>query len=205
MVHDLIIDIETLGVRSNAVILSFACAAFNIEDRDTLKDIIDRSFYAKLDVPLQIKNGRKVEKSTVEWWSHQSKEARDVLKETSKDLGPIKALNMLNAYIEEHTKYDKKNSYIWSRGNAFDFPIMEDLYRENNIDIPWSVWKIRDVRTMIDVLTGSDDGNFDLGNDMPEKFVQHHAMFDAALDVLKMQKIYRLALDEKIDDGDIPF
>jgi len=43
---------------------------------------------------------------------------------------------------------------------------------------------------MIDCLTGSDNGYYNLRGGEPKSFVKHHALHDTALDCARMIEIY---------------
>jgi hypothetical protein len=66
-----IFDVETLGVESNAVILSAALIHFDPEKRPTYQDLIDDACFVKFKAKEQGHNGRTISKSTLEWWKTQ--------------------------------------------------------------------------------------------------------------------------------------
>ena len=62
-------DIETLGVESNAVVLSAALIHFDPEKRPTYQDLLDNALFVKLNSKDQVKRlGRTVDLGTLEWW-----------------------------------------------------------------------------------------------------------------------------------------
>jgi hypothetical protein len=193
MITHLNFDIETLGKKSDSVVLSLACIAFTFEDDTPYSEYILNGFYVKFDPVEQIKMGRTVDQDTIEWWKKQSEEARKVTKPSKDDVHVKQGLKLLREYIEK-TDYDWKVGYCWSRGNYFDFPMIEDLHRQVGLELPFNTWKIRDIRTMIDVLTGDDRGQYELRNGLPAEYVAHHALHDAALDVMRMKEIFKSLL-----------
>jgi hypothetical protein len=60
------------------------------------------------------------------------------------------------------------------------------------IEEPINTWKIRDVRTYIDVLTGSTTGIYELKSGTPKGFVKHNSLHDTALDIVRMKEIYKM-------------
>jgi hypothetical protein len=97
-------------------------------------------------------------------------------------------LRELNLFIA-NTAYSFNKSYAWSRGNNFDFPIIEDLYNQTQVKQNFNNWRVRDIRTYIDVLTGSDDAKYELDSGVPKEFIAHHPSHDCILDILKMKEI----------------
>ena len=65
-------DVETLGVGSDAVVLSMACIHFDPRTNPTYKELKESAFFVKMDAKDQVNRlGRKVDKSTIEWWGKQ--------------------------------------------------------------------------------------------------------------------------------------
>lgn len=61
-----IFDIESLGVESNAVVLSAALIYFDPEKRPTYQDLLDEACFVKFKSKEQAKVGRTVTLSTLE-------------------------------------------------------------------------------------------------------------------------------------------
>ena len=71
----IVVDLETLSTHSNACIVSIgACLVENLEITDT--------FYINVNGVEGRQAGLHVEPETIKWWEEQSKEARDLLKES---------------------------------------------------------------------------------------------------------------------------
>lgn len=190
-VTHLCFDIETLGKRENTVVLTIACVPFTFEDYVPYQSLVRDGFYVKFNAQEQIKKyHRSTCKDTIDWWKTQSKEARkEALEPHPDDASMIDGLDAMAQYIKK-CGYDWKKSYIWSRGTYFDFPKMESMYEQAEVKIPFNTWRIRDVRTYIDILTGVDDGKYMPKNPLPAEFVAHNALHDAARDVHAMKEIY---------------
>ena len=185
-------DIETLGLRENTVVTTLACVPFTFEDPMEYDQLVLRGFYVKFDVKEQLqKYKRSVCQSTMDWWKQQSKEAREnSILPSKNDVSLEQGLGFLTNFIQR-TNYNPKKSYVWCRGNYFDFPKIEDLYRDIDEEVPYNSWKIRDTRTFIDILTGVDNGNYDLKGGTPSTFVKHNALHDAAMDCARMIEIFQ--------------
>ena len=72
----IMIDLETMGVTPQAPIVSVGAVMFDPDTRKIGRKMSGKTFYAELDWEWQ---DRKPCESTVQWWSEQSKEARDAL------------------------------------------------------------------------------------------------------------------------------
>ena len=69
-------DVETLGVESNAVVLSAALIHFDPEKRPTYQDLLDNACFVKFNAKEQLDMGRTVSKSTLAWWKEQHEYVR---------------------------------------------------------------------------------------------------------------------------------
>lgn len=189
---NLCFDTETLGLYERAVVTSIGCVAFTFEGNTPYSEMIEYGFFAKFQVEEQIKKYKRVTTpSTMQFWAEQTKEAREKsIMPSPNDVSLEDGLQKLKSWIKE-SGYDFKNSFVWSRGNAFDFPKIESMYLDADISCPFNTWKIRDIRTFIDCLAGTDRGMYDLKNGEPEGFVKHHSLHDAAHDAAKMIEIYQ--------------
>lgn len=199
----LMLDTETLGKREDTVILSIACVPFTLEDHDYFKSYLNKGIMIKFSVEEQIKKfHRSITTDTIEWWKQQSKEARDAnLKPSPNDMTAVEGLTLLSKFISD-SGYNHKKSYVWARGTNFDFPKIEHFYEDcANLTLPFNTWKIRDTRTYIDILTGTDDGKYELKFGDIDNFVAHNCLHDAAMEAAKLSEIYYLLNEE----DDIPF
>lgn len=198
LIH-LMFDIETLGVRSNSVVLSLACVPFSFEKRECFLDYVQKGFFVKFDVKEQIKVYNRVfSQDTIDWWKKQDKEVRRNALEQSNSDKPLRVgIIQLCKYINT-TGYSFKNSYVFSRGSNFDFHIIEHLIEESvGITKPFNTWKIRDSKTAIDILCGVDNAKYDLQlGQKDEGFITHHSLHDAALEAAKLSEIYHIALEQ---------
>ena len=62
-----IFDTESLGVESNAVVLSAALIHFDPEMRPTYDDLLEDACFVKFSAKEQIDMGRTISKSTLQW------------------------------------------------------------------------------------------------------------------------------------------
>lgn len=184
----LMFDLETLGVSEvDTAIISLAIVPFTFDKVSSFQSLIDSGFYAKIDAKQQIGNGSKFDPDTIRWWRSQPYEAQQhSFIESPDDITVEEAFSQAADFIKK-SGYDFKNSFIWSRGTAFDFPKIEYRFKQIKRN-PVNYWKIRDVRTAIDCWTGSTNGQYEL--DVIPPHIKHHCLHDCALDVLAMQEIF---------------
>lgn len=198
MGKSVIYDWETLGQNfETSPVLSIGVLKFD-EDRFlsdkpySYDELLNNALYLKFDVMDQIKTyGKKVEKSTMEWWESQGEEAKVVLKPSSQDI-PI---TDLKSHLDEYVGNYGSIFRTWSRGNTFDPMFMRQIMRDANQDDPFPWWTIRDTRSFLDaLLIGLEqelkDNRF-VVSEWKEKFVAHDARHDIVVDVLRMQYLVR--------------
>lgn len=186
-------DLETLAVKEpNTVILAVACVPFSFGERKSYDEYIAKGFYRKIQAKPQILAGDAKNADTIKWWQSQPIEAqKNAFLPRADDVTVQQAFLELSDWIITETDYDKRNSWIWSRGSSFDFPKIEYRFDQiaSEIDCPINTWMIRDTRTMIDCLTGSKNGQYKLKQE-PTNFVKHHCLHDCAHDVVIMKEIF---------------
>lgn len=190
---NVVFDLESLARDPYAVVLSIGAVVFDPGEspanEETYQRLIETGFHVKFSVEDQItKYKRNVEDETLDWWSKQSQEARAILKPSSEDVDMLTGMLQLNDWLKS-CGYDFQDSYCWSRGTYFDFPMFYSMYNQTNVSPGFNGWKIRDTRTMIDCLTGSRRGKYEPEN-RPNGFIAHDALHDAAMDAYRMIDIF---------------
>lgn len=155
---DIMIDIETLGTGTNAVVLSIGAVKFDIE-----KGKIGSTFHMALDIQEQMNAGRVVDAQTLAWWMKQPQEVLTPLFEKAK---PVKEV------LELFTRWAGKNLYVHGNGAGFDITIMESLYSSMGKKHFWKYNKIMDLRTF---KRFSNPNNYTIDN----KGDKHNALDDA--------------------------
>jgi len=157
----IMIDLETLSTRPNAVILSIGAVKFTFEDG------MGEEFLINVDPVSCIQKGLHVDQETVEWWKKQPKEARDSWKVNPQPLDV--ALNSLVEFIGN----DVKKQLLWCHGATFDFPIISSACDACGINWPTKYWNELCSRTVFTLL--------DIRNDKIRKTQEgnHTALADA--------------------------
>lgn len=137
------IDIETLDTTQTAVVLSIAAVAFELTPEGPH---FDESGLWLLSLNEQLAAGRTISESTLQFWRDQSDDARAHWRDGIPQKVDL-VLDKLSSYI---TSRDVKN--IWANGITFDIGIVESLYREQGIKLPWRYSAARDSRTLTRVM-----------------------------------------------------
>ena len=164
------IDLETLDVTPNACVLTVGGVKF-----DPFNDTEPHSeFYYKLDLDAQ--NSRKVNDSTIAWWSTQDQKVQDEAFSEEGRTNPIEFLDHL-------PKWMVGVDVLWGHGYGFDITIIEDMLRYHAKPIPWQFRQVRDSRTL-----------FALAKTDPRKSMQsdlHNALADAYFQAKGVQMVYK--------------
>lgn len=174
--EEIMLDLETLSVRSNAVIVIIGAVKFNRYGK--LKPLIELdTFYRRVDIKSCTDVGLHIDNNTVKWWNTQKKDVKfEALEHPDR-------INIKKALIE-FSEWMKPCEKIWGNGDDFDCTILGEAYLHCGIDIPWKFWHTRDCRTL-----------FDLANvykkNLP-KNNEHHAIHDCYRQIVGV----KLALDK---------
>jgi hypothetical protein len=155
-----IFDVETLGKRSNSVILSMACIHFDPKEQPDHNKLKADAFFAKFDVADQMKRlKREAGKSTMDWWAKQCENVRVMsFKPSPADVKFEEGYELMRAWAK--SKNDEK-SWVWARGNL-DQLVMDDIEEQIGLTpiFPYARW--RDVRTAVDIFYETDRGYIDV-------------------------------------------
>lgn len=155
---DLMIDVETLGLKENAVLLSIGACAF-----DPATGEIGETFYCAIDPRTQ--HGREIDASTVLWWMDQDEAARRKITDAVKNADLLPTLELdtpeydeafnnaalpinhvamaFSAYVEQFGD----NVRCWSNG-AVDHAWLNSMMTYSGFTNPIKFWNQRDYRTI---------------------------------------------------------
>jgi hypothetical protein len=184
-------DVETLGIESNSVILSMVLIYFNPEEKPTYRELMNNAFFVKLDAKDQIDRlDRTVTKSTLDWWKDQNIFTKNLsLIAKDDDIKAEDALDMMREFVAKQCAKtpDAMNSTVWARGNL-DQMVLGSL--ENKLDVSpiFHFGRWRDVRTAVDIFTGSKNGycNVEHPEFNKDDVVKHNPIHDCAYDVMML-------------------
>lgn len=172
MATDIMIDMETLGIKPDCVILTIGACRF-----DPRGDGITDQLSLRLDINEQTEVfNRSIDESTVQWWSNQTPEAIE------EALGDNDRIGFRDA-MDQLFKFCWNRNAVWSNGSIFDIVIAEGAFRQLDMRIPWPFYTVRDTRTLYDIARVKlfDDG----------KKTSHKALEDAIKQAKLVQKAYK--------------
>lgn len=174
MTEHIMIDIETLGTRHNAVILSVGAVKF-----DSQKIYKDDGFYSNLNWQLQLDNGGTVTEDTIRFWMKQPSTIRETVF-NKKGVPPAEMVAKFNSWFSSQVK-DPKKCCVWAAGPQFDLSLLKDLYRRFFFKELWSFWAERCVRTAGMVPHVKETKR-------PRGMTEHHAFHDAVYQAMQVRK-----------------
>lgn len=154
----LMLDLETMGTKSNSAILSIGAVEFDILTGKTGKE-----FYRNISLQSCISLGLKVDADTIMWWMQQSDDARNSLTER-------KVVSIQQALID-FKEFCSKEYQIWGNPARFDCGILLNAYNKAGMPIPWDFRKERCVRTLVSF-------NPEIKNNLEFTGIAHNALAD---------------------------
>ena len=143
-------DLETWDVEPSAVIRACAVIHFDSTGKVHKQYLID----CRPSIDDQLECGRTIRPSTVKWWRKQKHPLSSML-----DKYPAHAIKKANQVEQMLDTLREALSVLqapskaafWSRG-SFDAQIIEHLFQQFDVAVPWSFRKLRDVRTLDEVI-----------------------------------------------------
>lgn len=135
----IMVDLETLGVRDGAAILKIALIRFSLDQYDPAT--------VELDLPIKLDSEHfgEIEGKTVGWWMGQSKEAvTDAFFAGFRTPLP-EAMEAFAKFLRDWGDF----SGFWSNGPTFDEILLRGAWERCGMegDFPVPYWKSRCVRT----------------------------------------------------------
>jgi DNA polymerase III epsilon subunit-like protein len=177
---DVMMDLETLSVRPNAVILVIGAIKFKRgetwPEKITEKDLkkLD-TFYIRIKIDSCKNIGLHVDKETQKWWSIQDSDVRYEALENKDRVTIGEALRKFKQWFGTNPR-----TKIWGNGSSFDCTILGEAYKRCGMKVPWKFWLERDLRTIMD-----------LGEvracDLPQ-YKKHNALYDCYRQILGFQR-----------------
>src|SRR6266550_1515877 len=146
------IDIETLGVKNDAVVLSIAALGFKFCGIDEVGPraswIAPEGYVWYPSLREQFARGRSVSEGTLEWWQ------RDELAGARADwayLDGVKCEEMIESVYQSLAQVVENADEVWADGIVFDIGILESLF--SPLPPPWKSYNVaRDLRTVRNLL-----------------------------------------------------
>lgn len=153
---NVMIDIETLGTGSDALIVSIGAVRFG--------DQLGKEFYMPC---FHQQKERKMDLSTVRWWMKQGDEGRKVFEE---DAVPLK-----EALIELRDFLNRDEDKVWANGVTFDIGILQDALIQCKLKFPWKYSNVLCLRSIRAIYPEYDR----IMKDLRGESASHNALDDA--------------------------
>lgn len=154
----LMLDIETLGTKSNSAIISIGAVEFDIETGET-----GETFYRNVSLKSSVDSGLIIDPDTVMWWLGQDLSARKSLTEGG--------VTQLPQALLDFNDFCTKDYEVWGNSARFDLGIMSNAYEKTFISIPWNFRLERCVRTLVSL-------NPSIKDNIVFKGTAHNALHD---------------------------
>jgi hypothetical protein len=166
MATQVMVDLETLGSGSNAVILSIGAVEFNPDTQ-----ALGREFYIVVEPQSCVDAGLAVDVGTVMWWMKQSDQARAAFDR--------KGWRLEDA-LDQFAEWFPAKATLWGNGATFDNVILANAYKATGKEQPWAFWNDRCYRTLKNLLPGIT---------LDRKGTYHNALDDAKTQALHANKL----------------
>lgn len=148
-----VIDLETLSTKEDAIILQVSAGLYNTDDRE--KDLFEAIDFVNYKLNAKLQTKRIVDKDTLDWWKGQPEDVkRCSFYPHPEDLDPVEAMDAFALWLQSHG-FDKRNDMIWQRGDrdsAWLTSLLYDCGWTTQKNLPYNWWRVRDLRTAVDVL-----------------------------------------------------
>lgn len=140
MARNVMLDLETLGVRPGCSVLAIGAVDFSAAGvgRRRFYRVVSRASCAAWEL--------REEKAALDWWSRQGKGAREVLR-----LAGLRRAPPLERALAEFARYFRgvgPDVLVWGNGADFDKPILEAAYAAAGMEPPWRPYAGRCYRTL---------------------------------------------------------
>jgi len=166
------IDLETLGVDPDCVIMTLGAIKFN----PFIDEEPHSGLYLRCDIEEQTDLGRTIDEGTLAWWAKQDA----AIKEEA--FGDHERVN-LEELTRAINKFCVGLDVLWCQGPLFDYAILQNLYKQIGKPCPWHYWQIRDSRTLFSMMPMD-----------PRKAIQeslHNALADCYYQAKCVQQSYK--------------
>lgn len=197
--NHLLIDVETLSTHQDAIILQFTGLMYKAraEPEETIEEFMGNCSFLdlKLSVVDQRRLGRRMDQDTMKWWSNQPTAVQQhVFIPKPDDLTADDATSAFDAWLRENG-YNKKRDTIWQRG-TLDSDWLTSLFMSCGYiadQVPLAWFRVRDIRTAVDVLGQSTKlngypDNVDELRAMIPGYKQHDSKSDITLEALILRQ-----------------
>lgn len=193
-------DYETVSNEPlTAAVCSFGAIAGRWEDVNlddihaTIEKLRESAFYQTIRVKEQIAEyGLSASKSTLDWWDQQGEFAKAMLHAKDK-VGIVEHCTGFFKWCSENGVTQK--TIVWVRAPHFDHTILANVHRVTGNPIPYNTWKVRDVRTAIDMVFNVENGYIPGFRETLGEYnlTEHFAVDDCIKDILQIAMCRKVA------------
>lgn len=176
---NVMVDIETLSTRPNAMVLSIGAVLF---DETYVSDGSVLITFGSSALKEQKRLGRDIDPDTVMWWMGQGHQARDALTAQGDVVGLKEGLLGFEQYLHIAGHGSAKNLTLWSMGSDFDLVILRTLYEDAGLLCPFTHRQTACHRTLRHLYPH-------VTVEKPATFIAHNAMHDAVQQARLASKI----------------
>ena len=145
---DVMVDIETLGNKTNSTIFQIAAMAFDIQTGK----IIGEPFNQVANIELN-ERPLNVSGSTLKWWLKTDKELFEKLLNS----GEHSSEQILRSFYDWLCQYETPTTYLWGNGILFDNKMIQNQLESLGLSYPIFYKNDRDVRTILELASIKED------------------------------------------------
>lgn len=176
--NNVMVDIETLGIRPTSIFLSLAAVQFDLETGKT-----GRIFTSNISLESAVRAGRTFDASTLKWWMEQDDKARKAMFNSPNGLEDV--LVEFSEFLH-HIPYPK----LWGNSALFDLGIVGDAYDKVNVPRPWSYQNECCYRTVVKLFPDIT---------IPSNKNIHHPLADCMWQIERLCKVWKIIGAELVD------
>jgi hypothetical protein len=177
MKNHIMLDLETLGVHNDSVILSIAAIQFDINTGD-----LGKQFYKTITIESSLHAKRKIEADTLLWWLQQGADIRSEALKGEHRLSDV-LMDFILYFHDVQDSCDHQEAVcIWGNSASFDCGMLASSFEANGMEKPWSHRYERCYRTLI--------GSFPtIGKDIP-RVSAHDPRADCEYQIERLCKVW---------------
>ena len=198
-VASVVVDLETMGKWDDAILLTVGLTIIKdgvsygdlTTDQIYTKLLAENSVEFKLSVKSQVDLGRKMEQNVFDWWKEQGDDAKRILKPLPDDIPCTEIFDVIDRWLRSHG-LEWSTVRFFDR-NAFDMKKLQHMYEvtlNQGKYPPWDYQEVWEVATLLNFMSGSRYGFMPPKEFEHPEFIYHSAKCDAALDALRIVKLF---------------
>ena len=145
---DIMVDIETLGNKTNSTIFQIAAMAFDIKTGEIIGEPFNQIANIELnESPLNVSG------ITLKWWLKTDKELFEELLNS----GEHSSEQVLRNFYDWMGQYEVPGTYLWGNGILFDNKIIQSQLESIGLSYPIFYKNDLDVRTLLELASIKED------------------------------------------------